>query len=291
MTSRWGVLGVWWLTCLIWSSVWLFIKVGVGDIPPFTFASARLALAASVLIVFAVVRGRPWPRGRREWTTTLVTGVILLGLNYGLLYWGTQFITSGVAAVLQASTPAFSLLVAWFAGTERLSAAKLAGVLAGMAGVAIIFLDQMRLSGHMALLGSAAATAGAVCVAVAYVGVKAYGTHMHTTTLLAGQMMAALVPLGTVALVAEGHPLSMPWTGRALTSLLYLTFAGSIAAASLNYWLLRRIDATTMLSMGLVEPFIAVLLGAAFLDERLGVRTLVGGVAVLASVWVVLRER
>jgi drug/metabolite transporter (DMT)-like permease len=291
VTSRWSVLGVWWLTCLIWSSVWLFIKVGVKDVPPFTFAATRVAIAASVLILVAVIRRLPWPSDRREWTVTVVSGVLLLGFNYGLLYWGTQFITSGVTAVLQASTPTFSLIVARLVGTERLTPARVLGVLGGVAGVAIIFLDQMQLSGRMALFGSATVTAGAVCVAVAYVLVKAYGRRLHTTTLLAGQMVSALVVLGVAALAIEGPPFGIRWTGSAISSLLYLAFAGSIGAASLNYWLLRRIDATSLLSMGFVEPFIAVMLGAVFLDERLTLKTFAGGVAVLASVWVVLRPQ
>jgi drug/metabolite transporter (DMT)-like permease len=191
--------------------------------------------------------------------------------------------------VLQASTPAFSLVVARLLGTERLTAARVVGVLAGIGGVAIIFLDQMRLAGPMALFGSVAVTAGAVCVAVAYVLVKTYGRRLHTTTLLAGQMVSALAVLGTIALTVEGQPFATRWPPTAIASLLYLTFAGSIGAASLNYWLLRRIDATSLLSMGFVEPLIAVLLGAVLLDERLTARTVLGGIAVLASVWAVLR--
>ena len=78
---------------------------------------------------------------------------------------------------------------------------------------------------------------------------------------------------------------------RLLRAMNSVRKAGSIAAASLNYWLLRRLDATTLLSMGLVEPLIAVLLGSMFLDERLTSMTFAGGVMVLASVWVVLRSR
>lgn len=291
MASRWRVLTVWWVTCLIWSSVWLFIKLGVRDVPPLTFAASRLAIAAVVLGGYAAARRLPWPAGRRDWTVTIATGVILLGFNYGLLYWGTQFITSGVTAVLQASTPAFSLLVARLIGTERLTVARTAGVVAGIAGVAVIFHDQMQLAGARALAGSVAVTAGAVCVAIAYVSVKAFGRQLHTVTLMAGQMVSALAPLGLLALALEGVPSPEQWTRPAVLSLLYLTFAGSIAAASLNYWLLRRMDATSLLSMGFVEPFIAVLLGAVFLDERLTLLTVAGGLMVLASVWVVLRDR
>jgi drug/metabolite transporter (DMT)-like permease len=75
------VLAVWWLTCLLWSTVWLAIKVGVGDVPPATFASVRLVIALAVLLPIMAARGVPLPRARRDWRVIGVTGVLLLGLN------------------------------------------------------------------------------------------------------------------------------------------------------------------------------------------------------------------
>jgi drug/metabolite transporter (DMT)-like permease len=284
------VIVVWWVTCLIWSSVWLFIKLGVTDVPPFTFAAARLALAASLLLGYVLVRRTPWPADAHGWIVTLASGVILLGLNYALLYWGAQFIASGVTAVLQAATPAFSLVFATLAGTERLTAVKVSAILLGIAGVAVICLDHAAFDGWHAFAGAAAVACGAACVALAYVMVKAYGRHLNTATLMVGQKAAALLFLGTLALTLEDNSAAIHWTGAAIASVVYLALAGSILAGSLNYWLLRRMDATSLLSMGFVEPFIAVLLGAAFLGERLTLRSAAGGLAVLASVWVVLRE-
>jgi drug/metabolite transporter (DMT)-like permease len=289
-SRRWSVLLVWWATCVLWSSVFLFIKMGVTAVPPLGFAALRLALAAGILVLFTLVRRQPWPTEPRDWMLISSTGVLLLGLNYGLLFWGTQFIPSGVTAVLQASSPAFSLVLAGLLGAERMTLAKVGGVTLGIAGVAIVCLDQGRLSGAWSLVGSVAVTAGAICVAIAYVGVKTYRRALNSTMLMAGQMISALVPLGIAALIKEGNPLAFNWTGTAIVSLLYLALAGSIVATWLNYWLLRRMDATSLLAMGFVEPFIAVLLGVVFLDERITLRTIAGGLAVTASVWLVLRR-
>jgi drug/metabolite transporter (DMT)-like permease len=89
----------------------------------------------------------------------------------------------------------------------------------------------------------------------------------------------------------EGNPLTFHWTRTALVSGLYLALLGSVAGAWLNYWLLKRIGATKLLSMGLIEPLIAVILGAAFLREHLTVRAAVGGVLILIAVAVVLDLR
>lgn len=78
------VLAVWWITCLLWSSVWLCITIGVDDVPPATFASARLVIALLVLLPVVILRGH-LPRQRRDWALIGGTGVLLLGLNYALL--------------------------------------------------------------------------------------------------------------------------------------------------------------------------------------------------------------
>jgi len=286
------VLVVWWLTCLLWSSVWLAIKVGVGDVPPATFASVRLVIAVTVLLPIMAVRGVPLPRTRRDWQLVGATGVLLLGLNYAFLYWGAQYVTSGLSAVLQAVTPAFGLLFGRvLRGDERFTAWQLAGLLVGVAGVAVIFADQLHVTGGAALWGCLAVTASAVCVALGYVIVKRHGTHLSPIQLTTSQMMVGLVPLLALALTFEGNPLAARWTPRAIAALLYLALAGSVTAFWLNYWLLKRIGATRVLVMSLVEPLIAVVLGAVVLHEALPPGTLLGGAGILASTWILLAPR
>jgi drug/metabolite transporter (DMT)-like permease len=286
------VLVVWWLTCLLWSSVWLAIKVGVGDVPPATFASVRLVIAVTVLLPIMAVRGVPLPRTRRDWQLVGATGVLLLGLNYAFLYWGAQYVTSGLSAVLQAVTPAFGLLFGRvLRGDERFTAWQLAGLLVGVAGVAVIFADQLHVTGGAALWGCLAVTASAVCVALGYVIVKRHGTHLSPIQLTTSQMMVGLVPLLALALTFEGNPLAARWTPRAIAALLYLALAGSVTAFWLNYWLLKRIGATRVLVMSLVEPLIAVVLGAVVLHEALPPGTLLGGAGILVSTWILLAPR
>jgi drug/metabolite transporter (DMT)-like permease len=284
-----SVLAVWWITCLLWSSVWLCIKVGVAAVPPATFASARLIIALLVLLPVIAFSGRPLPRARGDWLLIGVTGVLLLGLNYAFLYWGAQYVTSGLSAVLQGATPVFGLLFGRaLLHRERVSPRQVAGLLLGIMGVAAIFADQLSLTGRAALWGCLAVTASALCVALGYVIVKRYGTHLRPIELISGQMLVGLGPLLLIAWSREGDPLAVRWTGAAVASVLYLALAGSVAAFWLNYWLLQRISATQLLVMSLVEPLIAVLLGAVVLHEALPAGTLLGSVGILASTWMVL---
>jgi len=284
------VLLVWWITCLLWSSVWLCIKIGVGDVPPATFASARLVIALLVLLPIVAFGQTPLPRQRRDWLLIAVTGVLLLGLNYAFLYWGAQYVTSGLSAVLQAATPAFGLVFAHvlLLDDERVTARQVSGVLVGLAGVAAIFADQLHVTGQAALWGCLAVTASALCVALGYVIVKKHGSHLRPIELTTGQMMVGLVPLFLIAVAREGNPLATHWTTPALASVLYLALAGSVTAFWLNYWLLKRIGATKLLVMSLVEPLIAVILGAIVLHEALPAWTVIGGTCILASTWMVL---
>ena len=283
---------VWLATCLIWSTVWLFIKLGLQDLPPVSFAGIRLAIAIAILLPVMVVRRIPLPRGRRDLVLIAITGLLLLSFNYGLLFWGAQYISSGLTAVLQAATPAFGLVfIHRFLPDERFTLSKLCAVSLGVAGVAVIFSDQLRIAGWRALLGCVAVAAGALCVAFAYVLVKAYGSHLHPTVLTTGQMLCGLVPLISFGFIREGSPLAFHWTPMAVASLLYLALAGSVAAFWLNYWLLKRMDATKVLAMALVEPLLALLLGAWVLGETLTTQALLGGACILTSIWLILTSR
>jgi len=283
---------VWVVTCLIWSTVWLFIKLGVTDVPPVAFAVFRMVVALVVLGPLALLTGGPLPRRRSEWLLIGGTGVLLLGVNYALLNWGIQFISSGLTAVLQATTPVFAFVFAHLIlHDEQMTGWKGLALAVGVVGVGVIFWDQIEARDARAVSGSVAVVGGAACVAIAYVVMKRRGTTLHPTVITAGQLVSAVVPLSIYSAIAEGSPFSLPWTRTALLSGLYLALLGSVAGAWLNYWLLKRIGATKLLSMGLIEPLIAVLLGAMVLGEQLTLRTAAGGILILVSVGVVLDLR
>ncbi len=283
------VLFVWIVTCAIWSTVWLFIKIGVRDVPPVTFAAWRIALALAVLAPITLARRTPLPRTRRDWLLIGSTGVVLLGVNYALLNWGIQYISSGLTAVLQALTPAFGFLFAHLLlRDEKMTAVKGLALLLGIAGVGVIFAHQLEFAGTRAFWGSVAVVGGSACVAAAYVVMRRFGGHLHPSVVTAGQMTAAIGPLVVYAALVEGNPVRVPWTAAAALSVLYLALLGSIAGAWLNYWLLKRIGATQLLVMGLVEPLVAIVLGAVFLGETMTGWTLVGGAGIIVGVALVL---
>ena len=280
------------ILCCIWGSTWLFIKLGLRDLPPITFAAVRFMLAASILFAIVKVRRVPLPRERDEWTLLLKTGVLAFTFNYWLVFWGEQHISSGLAALLQATIPAYWMLIAHaYLPGERLNARKMAGVLLGIFGVGVIFSNQLGAEGGHALAGSAAIVVGAACAAWANVLVKARGAKLDPAVLALGQMVCGLVPLACYALAFEGNPFAMRWTSLAVMCLLYLTLVGSVAAFLLYYWLVRNMDVTKTMLIALVTPLAAVLLGMVTLDERLTWRVFAGGALIMSGVALVVLRR
>src|SRR6184192_2253038 len=213
---------VWLILCGIWGSTWLFIKLGLQDLPPLTFAGIRFVFASGILITIILARGVRWPRKRNEWLVIAIVGLLQFSLNYGLVFWGEQRIPSGLAAVLQSTFPLFGLVIAHFyLPQERITTVKVAGVLLGIAGVAIIFSDQLSIAGSLALLGSVALVLSAVFGSYSNVLVKARGTHIDPQILAAGQMVCGLVPLLVLGVLTEGNPLMFHWTTKAVLSLMY----------------------------------------------------------------------
>ncbi len=278
------VIAAWWLACLLWSGAFVFIKAGVGDVPPLTFASVRLAAALLVLVPIALGRRGFRDLSRAHLIKIAAAGVLLLGVNYGLLYWGTQFSPSGLVAILQSATPLFALLMGWGFGSEQVTGRKLLALVVGASGVALIVRSDTSAHGLNALAGSAAVLASATCVAFAYVWLKRQQTHADPLTVTAIQCAAGCCLLAPIALVTEGNPLDVSWSATSLVAVAYLAIGASVVAFGLNYWLLSRIDASAMLMMGIAEVPIAVALGAVVFGERLPPGAFTGAACVLAAV-------
>jgi drug/metabolite transporter (DMT)-like permease len=286
-------VAVWLLLSLIWGSTWLFIKLGLQDLPPFTFAGVRFVVAAGVLLCVIAIRRVPLPRAPRDWLLIALTGLMAFTVNYGLLFWGEQRTSSGLAAILQTIIPAFGLVIAhYYLPDERITLWKVCGIALGIGGVALIFSDQARVEGgRSALMGSAAIVVGAFCVAYSNVLVKARARHIEPAALAAGQMICGLVPLLVAGVALEGNPFAIRWTPLAVMSLLYLALVGSAAAFMLYYWLVRNMDVTKTMLISLVTPPVAVFLGWLVLGEGLSWRTAAGALCIMSGIALIVMRK
>ena len=283
---------VWLLLCGIWGSTWLFIKLGLEDLPPVTFAGIRFVIAFAILFAWIRLRRMPLPVRRGDWILLAISGILAFGLNYGLVFWGEQYISSGLAALLQATLPAFGLVFAHFhLPAERLSWTRIAGVVLGVFGVAVVFSNQLAVSGRQSLAGCVALVLSAIFAAYSNVLVKAYGKHMNPAILAGGQMFFGLLLLLGVGIPLEGNPLHFRWTPMALLCLFYLAVVGSVIAFLLYYWLVLKMDVTKSMLIALVTPVVAVILGMLVLNEEIGWRTLIGGAMIMLGISFVVVRR
>lgn len=280
---------VWLILCGIWGSTWLFIKLGLADLPPITFAGIRFVIACTILFSLIRIRRIPLPRARADWILLATSGILSFGFNYGLVFWGEQYITSGLAALLQATLPAFGLVFAHFhLPAERLTWTKIGGVVLGVFGVGVVFSNQLAVSGRQALAGCVALILSAMFAAYSNVLVKRFGRHLNPAVLSAGQMLFGLLLLLSVGIPLEGNPLKFHWTGMAVIAMFYLAIVGSVIAFLLYYWLVLNMDVTKSMLIALVTPVVAVILGMIVLDEEFGWRTLAGGSMIILGIGLIV---
>ena len=284
---------VWLILCIIWGTTWIFIKIGLGDLPPITFAVSRFLLSIFILAPLIAILRLEMPKTASQWKLIALTGVLQFSINYSLVFWSEQYITSGLAAVLQAMITVFGLPLAWiFLPDEKLTLRKVLAVLIGIVGVAVIFIDQLRIESVMAFAGCVAIVIGAYAAAQASILVKAKASGIDSATLVFTQMLCGLPPLIVYALAAEGNPLTFNWSLRAIVCVFYLSVLGTIAAFWLYYWLLKRVESTKAMMISLVTPLIAVIIGNVTIGETLPPQTLVGGFLIMGSITlIVLKER
>ena len=283
---------VWLLLCLIWGTTWIFIKVGLEDLPPITFAAARFSLAIVLLLPLALSRRLPMPTSPSQWRLMALTGFLQFSINYSFVFWSEQYISSGLAAVLQAMITVFGLPLAWiYLPAEKISGLKVAAVVIGLAGVTVIFVEQLQINSVMAFIGCVAIVIGAYAAAHASILIKAKGGGLHPATMLFTQMLFGLPAIVIYALVREGNPAAYNWSWTAIICVLYLTIVGTIAAFWLYYWLLGKIESTKAMMISLVTPLIAVVIGSIFLGERLPPQTFFGGLLILFSIGLIIIKR
>jgi len=283
---------VWLILCGIWGSTWLFIKLGLEDLPPLTFAGIRFVISCAIVFTIIRIRGIQLPRARADWLLLAVTGILSFGFNYGLVFWGEQHISSGLAALLQATLPAFGLVFAHFhLPTERLSWTRIVGVVLGVCGVAVVFSNQLAIAGRQALAGCVALILSAAFAAYSNVLVKAHAKNLNPAITTGGQMLFGLLLLLAVGIPLEGNPFRFHWTRMAVIALLYLAVVGSVIAFLLYYWLVQNMDVTKSMLIALVTPVVAVILGMIVLNEEFGWRTLAGGAMIISGIALIVLRR
>ena len=264
----WGLLV---LLSLLWGGSFLCVGIAVQDLPVLTIIALRVSLAALVLWGIALFSGHQLPRGRKTWQAFLALGLLNNVIPFGLIVFGQQTIGAGLAAILNATTPLWTVLVAaLFLADERFSKQKLFGVLLGLVGV-IVMVGPDSLAGISRNLGAQLAVLGAT---LSYAFASVFGRRfaaakispLHTAL---GQVTASsfiLVPLALMIDTPWASALPSQATIFAILGLAVLSTAGGYL---LFFNILERAGATNVSLVTLLIPPSAIAMGMLFLEETL----------------------
>lgn len=275
------------MLCLIWGSTWLVIKVGYGGLGPFNVAALRFLIASIVLVPIVPLFRPSWPSTRTEWTLVVWVGVVLFAADYGLIYWGEQFLDSGLTSILFALLPLVTIGFAHvYVPGDRITGRKLAGSVLAFAGIVALFGDRVRLdpAGLGPMLAIVAST---VCAAAAGVATKRHGGSLHPASLNAPAMLIGAAALAAASLAA-GHGLALPRDAQTWSAIIYLAVAGSVITFLGYFTLLKSWSVTSLSFISVFTPAIALFLGFVFLDERPTISSGVGGALILGGVTLAL---
>jgi drug/metabolite transporter (DMT)-like permease len=271
------------LLALFWGSSFLWIKLALHGFSPVQMAAIRAVLGAGLLIVLCAAGRQRLPQDRRVWAHLVVAAVFGNVIPFILFPVGEQTVDSGVAGVLNATTPLWALLIGIMIGSERsLTVVRIGGLLLGFAGTLLIFAPWQAAGlaswGAMALLGASASYA----ICYVYIGRFLSGRGGTPLALSAAQLTTA-AGLGLLVVPVSGTQ-TMHFQPVALIAMAILGLVGTGLAYVLNYRLIADEGATNASTVGYLLPVVSVLLGAAALGESLNVRVLAGMVIVLIGV-------
>lgn len=263
------------LLSTLWGGSFFFAKVALAELGPFTVVFFRVGLAALALNVVASAVGQSLWRAGTPWRQLVVMGALNNALPFSLIFWGQTTITSGLASILNATTPLFTVLVAHaLTRDERMTVRKLFGVLAGLAGVAILIGPDLGGS----IWGQIACLAAALSYAFAGVyGRRFQAMGVAPMQAAAGQVTAsAMLILPIMLFVDQPWELASPPSGIVWAALAGLALLSTALAYVLHFRILAAAGATNLLLVTFLIPVTAILLGAAFLGEHLELRQLAG---------------
>jgi drug/metabolite transporter (DMT)-like permease len=262
---------------IVWGGTFLFQEIAVREVPTLTIVLFRVALAAAILLCICIIKRVRLPSSRRIWIALFGLAIVNNVIPFCLIVWGQTQIASGLAAILNATTPLFAVLVAHvITADEKINGRKLVGVIAGVLGVAIMIGGDalsigVGIAGQLAVLGAAFAYAlGGI------LGRRFTELGLSPLAISTGQLMASTVILLPIAFLAD-RPWTLPLPSTETIAAIVCLAALSTALAYLLYFrILATAGATNLMLVTLLIPVTAIAAGIVLLGEDLYLRHIIG---------------
>lgn len=280
---------------VIWGSTYLAIRFAVETLPPLLMAGARFTIAGLLLLAWSRFIQHAQRPSRTDWRTGLMSGALLLLGGNGAVVWAETRVPSGIAALLVAVVPLWMVLLDWLRpGGRRPAAPVFVGLALGLVGLGLLVgPDALHGGGPVNPMGAAVLMVGSFSWAVGSLLVKrapraTTGLNGSGTQMFAGGMclLAAGLVLGELGQLDLAHV-----TGRSLLGFLYLVTFGSLIGFTAYFYLLAHTTAAKAATYAYVNPVVAVVLGWAFANEPLTIRTVLAAAVILAGVAIITVTR
>ena len=276
---------------VIWGSTFLAIRIAVLLVPPWLCAGIRFFTAGTILFVFARLRGTKAPT-LREWRSLGMIGLLMFSVTYGALFWGEQYVPSGITSVLESTLPLMTVLLEVFAlRQQRFRWSVMLAVGVGFCGVALMMLRGGVSAPGFGVLPVLVILGGSLSWSLGAVLSRSMVLPESRIVTAGAEMMLGGGSLLVLSLASgELHPFpAIPL--KAGLALIYLIVAGSLIGFTAFVWLLGRMPASRVSSHAYVNPIVAVALGYFVASEEITLRTLLGAGLVLGSVVLTMRQR
>ena len=287
--SRWRLAAAYAAVYVLWGSSYLGIQVAIETLPPLSSAGLRYAVAGIVIMLWLRLRGVPGP-SKAEWRLGLVSGLLMFVVNSGGIVWATQFVPSGMVALLNSTTAIWMVLIDWLIyHSTRPNRMIFLGLLLGLAGMMMLSgPNQSNPSGIyppaliILIIAPGAWALGSLLVRRSNVTLEPIRTS--AIQLATGGLLLSLVG------VFNGELVGFQWDTvslRSLLAILYLAIASSIIAYGSFVWLMRVDTPVRVSTYGFVNPVVALFLGVVLAGEPLTMNTLVAAAVILAGVIII----
>jgi drug/metabolite transporter (DMT)-like permease len=266
----------------IWSSSFMWIKIGLQEISPTTLVAFRVLFGFIFCAVMVFIQRVKWLNNLKSWTPLLILGVINQAIPFFLISWGEQSVDSSVAAILDATVPLFTIVIAHFLlKDDKMTFLKTAGLILGFIGV-IVLLSKDLGDSTSSFLGQAAVVLASIFYAVSSIYIRR--TTQDTPGFIRSgiPLLSASLVMWPVVFLTE-NPVKFPTLGISWIALLFLGVVGSGLAFALAYYLIHEIGPTKATMVTYLFPLGGIILGIVFLNEQLTWQLLAGGALIVAS--------
>ncbi|MGB2867876.1 MAG: EamA family transporter [Bacteroidota bacterium] len=276
---------------LIWSSSFLWIKIGVREIGPMSLVALRMSFGALTAIAIGLFQNVKWPHDWKTWRVFVILGPTSLAIPIFFISWGEQTIDSAVASILNATVPLFTIVIAHFLlHDDKMTVQKVIGLLIGFVGVVVLLSKDLSAGEHNSVIGQAAV----ILAAIFYAGSAVFARKL--TRNVEGVARAAMPLITSSAFMwivgpSSEKPFLFPTLALTWVAVLWLGILGAGLATIMFYYLIHEIGPTRATLVTYLFPVGGVILGAIFLGEQLSWQLLTGTALIILSLVVVNGKR